>query len=134
MATGRREEGRRAYIPRDERNCPPCGRRPLRDRMLQYMKEWKAAGDGRPFFAYFPFSAPHWPLQAPKEFIHHYRGIYDEGPEALRQRRLSSLVKLGMIDPDTKAHPVVADEVSGWYEMTPEEQKLSCRAMEGRTF
>ena len=100
------------------------------DRMLQYLTEWKDRGDERPFFAYFPFSAPHWPLQAPKEYVERYKGVYDDGPEVLRQRRLANLVKLGMISKDTVPHPVVADEVAGWDEMTEEERKLSCRAME----
>ena len=98
--------------------------------MLLYLKEWKEHGDTKPFFAYLPFSAPHWPLQAPKEFVDHYKGVYDDGPEALRQKRLANLVKLGMIHPDTKAHPGVADEVEGGDEMSEQEQKLSCRAME----
>lgn len=101
------------------------------DQMMRYLREWHDdTSEERPFFAYYPFSAPHWPLQAPKEFVDHYRGVYDEGPEALRQQRLKNLVKLGMIDPGTKPHPVVADEVSGWDEMSEQERKLSCRAME----
>ena len=100
------------------------------DRMLEYLKEWRNDKVEKPFFAYLPFSAPHWPLQAPSEYIDHYKGLYDEGPEALRQRRLANLVKLGMIDPDTKAHPVVADEVEGWESMSEQERRLSCRAME----
>ena len=100
------------------------------DRILQYLTDWKESDDLRPFFAYLPFSAPHWPLQAPKEYIDHYRGIYDSGPEALRQARLANLIKLRMIAPDTKPHPVIADEVTGWDEMTDDERKLSCRAME----
>ena len=100
------------------------------DKMMEYLEEWKEGGDERPFFAYYPFSAPHWPLQCPKEYREHYRGVYDEGPEALRQKRLANLIKLGMIDPDTKPHPVVADEVEGWEDMTDQERELSCRAME----
>lgn len=98
--------------------------------MLQYLTEWKEGGDERPFFAYYPFSAPHWPLQAPKEFVDHYKGVYDEGPESLRQARLQKLKDLGMIPQDVKPHPVVADEVKGWDQMTDHERKMSCRAME----
>lgn len=100
------------------------------DRMLRYLHEWKDQDDDRPFFAYLPFSAPHWPLQAPKEYVEHYRGMYDEGPEALRQKRLANLTKLGMIEPNIKPHPVVADDVKAWEEMTDQERKMSCRAME----
>ena len=89
-------------------------------------------GDGsdRPFFGYLAFSAPHWPLQAPKKNIEHYRGVYDKGPEVLRQQRLANLVKLGMIGPDTEAHPVVDDRVDGWESFTDYERQMSCRAME----
>ncbi|KAI9727410.1 MAG: hypothetical protein M1834_008416 [Cirrosporium novae-zelandiae] len=102
------------------------------DRMLQYLREWKDDKElqEKPFFAYYPFSAPHWPLQAPREYIDHYRGVYDEGPEVLRQKRLKNMIKLGILDPNTEAHPVVAEEVQGWDEMTDEQRRLSCRAME----
>lgn len=100
------------------------------DRMLQYLKEWREDKSDKPFFAYYPFSAPHWPLQAPREYIDHYRGVYDEGPEALRQKRLKRLIELGMIPQNVRPHPVVADEVLGWDEMSPEQQKLSCTSME----
>ena len=100
------------------------------DRMLEYLEEWKKSKNDQPFFGYFPLSAPHWPLQAPKEYITKYKGVYDDGPEVLRQKRLANLVKLRMLDPEAKAHPVVADEVTGWDEMTENECKLSCRAME----
>ena len=100
------------------------------DKVREYLTEWKERDDGSPFFAYLPFSAPHWPLQAPKEHIEHYRGVYDEGPEVLRQRRLQKLVELGLIGPDVVPHPVVASEVKGWDEMSEFEKTMSSRAME----
>lgn len=62
------------------------------DKLLQYLKE---RDQSRPFFAYLPFSAPHWPLQAPREIVEKYRGRYDAGPEALRQERLARLKEAG---------------------------------------
>jgi arylsulfatase A-like enzyme len=100
------------------------------DRMLQYLKEWHDRDDGQPFFTYYPFSAPHWPLQAPKKYVDHYRGVYDESPEALQQKRLKRLIELSMIPKDVQPHPVVVDDVKGWEEMTPHEQKLLSRVME----
>lgn len=100
---------------------------------MQYLTEWqenKKPDQDEPFFAYLPFSAPHWPLQAPEKHIQNYRGVYDEGPEVLRQKRLANLVKLGMIGADTEAHPVVDDRVEGWDEFTGFERKMSCRTME----
>lgn len=109
------------------------------DKMVDYLKDWHQANTGkreekdedrRPFFGYLPFTAPHWPLQAPREYIEHYRGIYDEGPDVLRQKRLQRLKELGMIRDDVEAHPVVAEEIKEWADYTPTEQKLSCTAME----
>ncbi|KAI0548192.1 alkaline-phosphatase-like protein [Xylaria curta] len=100
------------------------------DKMLQYLKDWKEGGDDRPFFGYLPFTAPHWPLQAPQEYIKKYRGVYDEGPEALRQKRLQRLKDLGMVAQDVEPHPVVADEVKEWSELSDVERANSCRAME----
>lgn len=54
-------------------------------------------GDGQPFFAYAAYTAPHWPLQAPPEYIQKYTGIYDAGYEVLRERRLQRLKALGLV-------------------------------------
>lgn len=94
------------------------------------MKEWKAAEEDKPFFAYYAFTAPHWPLQAPKEYIDHYKGVYDQGPEVLRLQRLQRLKDLGLIPQDVEPHPVVAEEVKEWSDLTAEEQAKSCKAME----
>ncbi|KZV63671.1 alkaline phosphatase-like protein [Peniophora sp. CONT] len=100
------------------------------DKMLQYLQERQEREETRPFFAYLPFTAPHWPLQAPKEVIEHYKGVYDDGPDVLRDRRLQRLKDLGMIPQDVKPHPVVAEEVREWAALSPEEKAKSSRAME----
>ncbi|TVY47843.1 Arylsulfatase [Lachnellula occidentalis] len=100
------------------------------DKMLEYLKERKEKRDERPFFGYYPFTAPHWPLQAPPEYVAHYKGVYDDGPDALRLKRLQRLKDLGMIAQDVEPHPVVADEVKEWEEFTTEEKANSCKAME----
>ncbi|KAF2860918.1 alkaline phosphatase-like protein [Piedraia hortae CBS 480.64] len=100
------------------------------DKMFTYLKERREQGDKRPFFAYLPFTAPHWPLQAPEEYVAHYRGVYDSGPEALRQRRLARMKEMGLCPPDVVPHPVVADEVKPWSELSELEKTKSCRAME----
>lgn len=106
------------------------------DILLQYLKDWNVDNsksddsEHRPFFAYYPFSAPHWPLQAPQEYIKHYRGMYDDGPDALRLRRLERLKELDLVDKDVEPHPVVAAEVPEWSEMSAEKREMSSRAME----
>lgn len=100
------------------------------DKMVEYLREWKESKDERPFFSYLPFTAPHWPLQAPQEYVRKYRGMYDDGPDALRLKRLAKLKELGLVGEDVEPHPVVAEEVKEWDEMSTEERANSCRAME----
>jgi len=100
------------------------------DKMLGYLKERKEKHDERPFFAYYPLTAPHWPLQAPDEYIAHYKGVYDEGPDVLREKRLQRMKELGLCAQDVEPHPVIADEVKTWAAMTSEEKAKSSKAME----
>jgi arylsulfatase len=99
------------------------------DTLLRYLHE-RPEDDDRPFFAYLPFQAPHWPLQAPDESIATYHGRYDEGPDALRDARLAALKQLGLCPPDVVAHPVVADGAPEWADMTADERARSARSME----
>jgi arylsulfatase len=96
------------------------------DKLLGYLAE---RDRDAPFFAYLPFSAPHWPLQAPDAFIAKYKGRYDAGPEALRDERLDRLKALGLIAGDATAHPIVATTPS-WEEMSAEARARSARTME----
>ncbi|KAF1828563.1 alkaline phosphatase-like protein [Decorospora gaudefroyi] len=102
------------------------------DRLMAYLDGRDQEEKDQPFFAYLPFSAPHWPLQAPKEVCDKYRGFYDEGPEALRQRRLARLKEIGMIDRDVQPHPVVIvdGKPENWSELPEHVRESSSRAME----
>ncbi|MCW3479337.1 arylsulfatase [Neisseriaceae bacterium JH1-16] len=97
------------------------------DRLLGFFDEQH--DDARPFFAYLPFSAPHWPLQAPEENVAHYLGRYDAGPEALRAERLARLKQLGLIGEGVEAHPVVARSPE-WEALSAEQRAVSARSME----
>ncbi|WP_460130509.1 arylsulfatase [Pseudomonas sp. H1_D05] len=96
------------------------------DKLLQYLKE---RDQTRPFFAYLPFSAPHWPLQAPAEIVEKYRGRYDAGPEVLRLERLEKLKELGLIEPDVEPHPLI-QLTQQWDALSEEQKQISARAME----
>ena len=100
------------------------------DTLLRYLGERPQGPQDAPFFAYLPFQAPHWPLQAPWDVIATYRGRYDAGPDALREERLAALTRLGLCPPDVEAHPVVADGTPEWADMTDEERAVSARTME----
>lgn len=59
----------------------------------------------RPLFLYVAFTAPHWPLQARPEDIAAERGRYDDGWDAVRQRRLDKQRALGLLDPAWNLSP-----------------------------
>ena len=109
--------------------------------LLEYLRDWneekeKKGEDSvekemdRPFFAYFPFTAPHWPLQAPQKYIKRYQGMYDDGPDVLRLKRLERLKELGLVEKEVEPHPVVASEVPEWSVLSPEHRAKSAKAME----
>lgn len=100
--------------------------------MISYLDERAEDEQAQPFFAYLPFSAPHWPLQAPKEVCDKYRGRYDNGPEALRQERLQRLKQLGLVDHEVNPHPmvIVDGKPENWQELPEEVRQSSSRAME----
>jgi len=85
--------------------------------------------DGKPFFAYLSYTAPHDPLHAPKAYIDKYKGKYDEGWDVLREQRLQNLKALGIVHKDAKSFPRLAS-VEAWEEMSVEERADASRDME----
>ncbi|MEH6304217.1 arylsulfatase [Olivibacter sp. CPCC 100613] len=68
------------------------------DRAIQFIDQSKQADGERPFFLYLAYTAPHWPLQAPKEVIDKYRDRYHDGWGKLREERYKRMRQLGLID------------------------------------
>ena len=103
------------------------------NQLLDYLTERKQDPSlaSRPWFAYYPFTAPHWPLQAPRAVREKYRGMYDDGPAGLRSRRLKRMEEMGLIEKGTRPHEFVNPTGrTEWDEMTAEEKQKSARAME----
>ncbi|KAH8880771.1 alkaline phosphatase-like protein [Thozetella sp. PMI_491] len=102
------------------------------DRLLQYFDGRSDEDKSKPFFAFLPYTAPHWPLQCSKAQRDKYKGMYDDGPHALRERRLKKLVELGIISKSVVPHKMETSTVGAgeWGDLTVEERKLSSRAME----
>jgi arylsulfatase len=99
-------------------------------KLIEYLKEWKSEPEmsEKPFFAYLAFTAPHWPLQAPKEVVKKYQGEYEDGPDVLRQRRLERQIELGLLKPGVEPYPVETTERE-WDDMTAEEKIWSAKTM-----
>ncbi|WP_375207301.1 arylsulfatase [Hyphococcus sp.] len=97
------------------------------NRMIEYIEADR--GDGQPFFAYLAYTAPHWPLQAPRASIEKFKGWYDDGYEALYQRRFSRMKELGFVPEDAAGLPPVEGQPA-WQELTEERQRIEARKME----
>jgi len=85
--------------------------------------------NGKPFFAYVAYTAPHWPLQAPEDYLDLYQGYYDEGYDALREQRFNSLKEAGIIPLDSKLPPRNED-ITPWETLSPEQKRRESRKME----
>jgi arylsulfatase len=97
------------------------------DRLIGQIREGSA--DGRPFFAYAAYTAPHWPLQAPEDYIDRYAGVYDEGYDELRVRRVNNLKAEGILPGDTET-PALVPWASQWELLTDEQKRIEARKME----
>jgi arylsulfatase len=95
------------------------------DEFINYLNDRK--DEENPFFAYLPFTAPQWPLQAPRSLIEKYKRRYNDGPDALRSERLQKLIDLGIVKPDVDAAPMPKDD---WNMMSAQERAESARKME----
>jgi arylsulfatase len=98
------------------------------DKLISYIDSGR--DNGQPFFAWLAYTAPHWPLQAPEEYIEKYRGEYDGGYEAVRQKRTEKIMGGDLFETDfVPAKP--ADVPSKlWQDLTKEERQVQARKME----
>ncbi len=85
--------------------------------------------DGQPFFAFAAYTAPHWPLQVPDEYLHRYHGQYDQGYDVLREQRLASLKAAGIV-PQSSQLPPRNEAIKPWTELDEESQRRESRKME----
>lgn len=100
------------------------------DELIRYLDRRTADEREQPFFSYLAYTAPHWPLHAPREVIDKYKGVYDDGPAKLRERRLAKLIELGLVPKDVEPAPMAGLLDPEWEDMRPEERAKSARKME----
>ena len=114
------EDGKPAKLPDDFYSS-----RFLVDHMIDYLSQ---RDPDHPFFAYVAFQAIHIPIQAPREFTDHYKGVYSDGWEATLRRRFERAKALGLIPPDA-APPAMHPSLRKWDSLTPKEQAYFERRM-----
>ncbi len=97
------------------------------DRLIQQIDS--NARDGKPFFAYLAYTAPHWPLQAPDAVLANYRGKYDLGYDAIREQRFDTQKQLGLFSSTVDAPPR-PDGLGPWSDLDTDRQEFHARNME----
>ncbi len=107
------EDGKPARLPDDFYSS-----RFLVDKMLEYLD---SRDPSHPFFAYIAFQAIHIPVQAPREFVEHYTGTYQDGWQATLERRFERAKALGLIPPNATP-PRLHPSLRAWDSLTAQEQ------------
>ncbi len=99
------------------------------DQLIGMISDSKGVRPDRPFFAYVPFGATHAPHQAPKAYLHKYRGRYDEGWDVVRERWFQRQLELGVIPEGTQLAPRNPG-VEPWDDLSDNQKLLNCRLQE----
>ncbi len=94
------------------------------------MLEGKLSADAeKPFFLYLAFGATHAPIQVPKRYIEKYKGAFDDGWDATRERRYRQQLELGVIPADSRLPPRNPGDPA-WDELSGKERMVYARFME----
>jgi arylsulfatase len=101
----------------------------LADRAVRWVHQQKALMPDKPFFMYLAPGATHAPHHVPSQWSDRYRGAFDDGWDALRERIFARQKELGVIPADaelTRRH----DEIPAWDDMPEELKPVLRRQME----
>ena len=101
----------------------------MTDRAIAWVRQQSALAPDRPFFMYFAPGATHAPHHVPLEWADKYRGQFDDGWDALRDRTFAEQQRRGIVPADaelTARH----DEIPAWDDMPDELKAVLARQME----
>jgi arylsulfatase len=101
----------------------------MTDRAIDWIRQQKALMPDKPFFAYYAPGATHAPHHVPTEWSDKYKGKFDDGWDALRERTLARQKELGVVPEDAEltARP---EEIPAWDEMPDDLKPVLARQME----
>lgn len=99
------------------------------DKIKESIEKGLKTDPDKPFMAYLPYTAPHWPLQVDEKFVKPYYGKYDSGYQALIESRFKKMQEKGVIDsifqlPDYSTH------LPDWNSLENKEKLRESRKME----
>lgn len=101
----------------------------IAEKAIDWLKKHRAFTPDKPFFMYWAPGAAHGPHHVPKEWADKYKGKFDEGWDAYRERVFDRQKKLGWIPKDTELterHKTMA----AWDSIPESERAFQRRLME----
>jgi arylsulfatase A-like enzyme len=101
----------------------------MTDKAIKWVHQQKALMPDKPFFAYFAPGATHAPHHVTPEWADKYKGEFDDGWDALRERTFAKQKELGVIPEDAELTPR-HEEIPAWDEMPEDLKPVLRRQME----
>jgi arylsulfatase A-like enzyme len=101
----------------------------MTDKAIKWVHQQKALMPDKPFFAYFAPGATHAPHHVTPEWADKYKGAFDDGWDALRERTFARQKELGII-PAGAELTARHEEISAWDDMPEALKPVLRRQME----
>lgn len=114
-------------VPKTHNGKPFYTTHAITDFAIDYLDEMTKKDN--PFLLYVAYNAPHYPLQAPKEDVAKYQGVYDAGWKAIREQRYAKQLKTGLFPRKYDLCPRPA-HVPAWDSLSAEDKIWEARRME----
>jgi arylsulfatase len=112
------KDGKLYYFPDD-----------ITDKSIEWLHAVRAHDAHKPWFVYYSTGATHAPHHVARDWADRYKGQFDDGWDAYRERTLERQKKLGIVPPDTDLAPR-PDPYPAWDTLSAAEKKLYARQME----
>jgi arylsulfatase A-like enzyme len=103
--------------------------RDLADHAVDWLRLQQTLGASSPFLLYYAPSTAHAPVQAPRAWIDRFRGQFDEGWDAARERIYNQQLRSGILPKGTRLTPRPS-QLPSWNSLTPEQKRFQARLME----
>ena len=94
-----------------------------------FIADAKQIAPNKPFFMYFCPGAMHAPHHAPPGWADKYKGMFDDGWDAYREKVFANQKKLGIL-PENAVLSRHDPDVQDWNKLSADERKLYARMME----
>jgi arylsulfatase A-like enzyme len=101
----------------------------LVDKAVSFIADTKQADPERPFYLHLCFGATHAPHHVGKEWADKYKGVFDDGWDAYREKTFARQKELGIVPADAELSRHDPD-VSDWDSLPAPARKLYSRMME----